>query len=473
MRGIAARWHRDRHRLPRRSGRPARLGDRQPACQGVHAPTLVLRPPAARPGHAAVTRVLEGQPLPPFDGWSGARVPNPGLPRFRSARFDAAYPMATVHLGDPTVPLRVRLEALNPMVPGDAGASGIPVAVLRWVVRNPARGAVDVTIAGSVQNVVGALRNAGDGILALNAIDLGPPCRNVNDVRSIAGSGRGRPPVTGLLLRSEGVDPAAEMWGTIALAALEPRRSATTRTAWADVSWGDTLADYWDDLAADGRLDDRDPGRVDKPIASLAVSHRLSAGEERAFTFLLAWHFPNRMTWTPESGLPWVLDEGPGTLDRPPGEENPDRVGNHYATRYADAWDVAVRTARDLPGLEDATADWVSAFCSSDLPVAVRTRLSAHSPRCARRHRSESSPATSAGGRAPETTSAAAREAAPTCGTTSRRPRTCSATSPVRCASSSSCTQPETTATRASASTCRWNTRPSGASLQPTARWAA
>ncbi len=327
---------------------------------------------ARRQGHAPVTRVLEGPPLPPYDGWSGARVPNAGLPRFRSARFDSAYPLASVHLADPAVPVRVRLEAFNPFLPGDADASGIPVAMLRWVVRNPSRDTVDVAIAGSVQNVVGALRNPGDGILVLNAIDLGQKCRNVNEVRSVPRSRRGTPPVSGLLLRSEGVDPGAEMWGTIAIAALESPRSVTSRTAWADVSWGDTLADYWDDFAADGRLDERDRGGVDKPIASLAVSHRLAPGEERAFTFLLAWHFPNRMTWTPGSGMPWVLDEGPGTLDRPPGEENPDRVGNHYATRYADAWDVVVRTSRDLPALEDATVDFVSAFCATDLPVAVK-----------------------------------------------------------------------------------------------------
>jgi len=328
---------------------------------------------ARRKGREPLTRVLEGAPLPPYDGWSGARVPNPGLPRFRKALFDAAYPLASVRLSDPAVPLRVRLEAFNPLLPGDADASGIPVAVLRWVVRNPTADAVDVAIAGSVQNVIGALHNPGDGILVLNAIDLGPRCSNVNEVRSESRTGGGgKAPLNGLMLRSEGVDPGAEMWGTIALAALEPRGSVTARTAWADISWGDTLADYWDDFAADGRLDERDRGGVDKPIAALAVSHHLAPGEERPFTFLLAWHFPNRMTWSPESGLPWVLDEGPGTLDRPAGEPNPDRVGNHYATRYADAWDVAVQTAADLPALEDATLEWVSAFCSSDLPDPVK-----------------------------------------------------------------------------------------------------
>ena len=326
---------------------------------------------ARRRGRDAVSRVLEGPLLPPYDGWAGARAANPGLPRFRHARFDAAYPLATVHLRDPSVPVRVRLEAFNPLVPGDADASGIPVAVLRWVVRNPSDDPVDVTIAGSLQNVVGALTNPGDGILVLNAIDLGPACRNVNAVIASPASRRS-PPVTGLLLRSEGVDPAAEMWGTMALAALEPRRSVTTRTAWADISWGDTLADYWEDLADDGRLDERERGGVDKPIGSLAVSHRLAPRSERAFTFLLAWHFPNRMTWTPESGMPWVLDEGPGTLDRPTGEPNPDRVGNHYATLYADAWHVVGRTAEELPALEDATVDWVRAFCDADLPTPVK-----------------------------------------------------------------------------------------------------
>jgi hypothetical protein len=35
------------------------------------------------------------------------------------------------------------------------------------------------------------------------------------------------------------------------------------------------------------------------PIASLAAETSVPAGAERALTFIIAWHFPNRQTWTP------------------------------------------------------------------------------------------------------------------------------------------------------------------------------
>ncbi len=325
---------------------------------------LRVRPRGASP----VTRVLEGPVLSPQDGWIGSRAPNPGLPRFARASFASAYPLAQIRLSDPGVPLGVRLEAFNPLVPGDADRSGIPVAVLRWVLHNSSPVPAEVAVCGSVQNFVGALARPRAGMLELVGIDLAPPTANVNDERSSPG----RPPVTGVFCRSEGVSPDAEAYGTLALATTSPARRVTVRTAWADVAWGDTLADFWDDFAADGRLEDREQGHVPKPLASVAVSGRLAPGEEREVTFLLAWHFPNRMTWTPAQGAPWVAAPPVGDNDRPPGETNPDCVGNHYATVYADAWDVARRTARDLGALEDDTVAFVRDLCGSDLPEVVK-----------------------------------------------------------------------------------------------------
>ena len=42
-------------------------------------------------------------------------------------------------LADEQVPVRVRLEAVNPLIPADADASGLPVAVLRYHLHNPTR----------------------------------------------------------------------------------------------------------------------------------------------------------------------------------------------------------------------------------------------------------------------------------------------------------------------------------------------
>ncbi len=84
-----------------------------------------------------MTRAIEGPiDLSDYEGSHGSTTPNHGLPRFRNCSFAAAYPLGQVMLSDPDVPVDVRIEAFNPLVPGDAEASGIPVAILRYVLHN-------------------------------------------------------------------------------------------------------------------------------------------------------------------------------------------------------------------------------------------------------------------------------------------------------------------------------------------------
>ncbi len=270
-------------------------------------------------GGEAVVRALEGVLRPHYEAARGEFAPNHSLPRFRSCEFRAAYPFGQVLLSDPDVPLAVRIEAFNPFIPADPERSGLPVAILRFVLDNPGDTPVAAAIAGSLQNFIGT-----DGT-------NGAPAGNVNEAR--LGDG-----LSGVLLRSRGVSPDSEQWGTIALATTATE-AVSHRTAWADVNWGDALLDFWDDFGDDGRLDDRPIGTVEAPVASLAIEVDVPARSSRSITFLLAWHFPNRRAWglSPRGGVNSYTDE---------------IVGNYYATRFADAWDVARAVARDLPTLE-------------------------------------------------------------------------------------------------------------------------
>ena len=88
-------------------------------------------------GGEASVRVMEGQIDPSmYEGSHGSPIPNAGLPRFRDSSFQAAYPFGQVLLSDPDVPLDVSIQAFNPLIPGDSDSSGIPVAVLRFVLTN-------------------------------------------------------------------------------------------------------------------------------------------------------------------------------------------------------------------------------------------------------------------------------------------------------------------------------------------------
>jgi uncharacterized protein (DUF608 family) len=300
---------------------------------------------AKQPGATPIARALQGMlPEDVYEGAMGAAIPNHGLPRFRRCLFEAAYPLGQVVLSDPDVPLSVRLQAFNPLVPCDADASGIPVAVLRYVLTNRTNQPVEAAICGMLVNFIG-----NDGAVT------GPQKGNRNEFRR----GKG---LHGVFLFSSELDPKRSQWGTMALSVVGQRdASVTYRTAWAERGWGESLLDFWEDFAADGRIEDREPGGAAEPKASLAARVTVPPRGTKALTFLVTWHFPNREIWFPPQPAP----DGSA-----PGDET--RVGNHYATLYRDAWDVAEKTAAGLSSLEARTLCFVRAFCESDLPNVVK-----------------------------------------------------------------------------------------------------
>lgn len=284
------------------------------------------------PSGGEYQRCLEG-PIPPedYEGAFGSTVPQHGLPRFAEAVFRTAYPLAQVELVEPGSPVQVRLEAMNPFVPADADASGVPYAMLRYRVANLTGERIDVAMCGSVPNIVGD-----DGRFSK---------AKGNRNRLVEGSG-----LVGVLLASEGVPSRATQWGTLALAAPEAGE-ITRRTAWAEFNWGDTLLDFWDDLA-DGRLDPREQKDESRPAGSVCVRRQLEPHGQAEFEFVLAWHFPNRPTWD---------DSDDAAV-----------VRNHYADRFSDAWDVAQRAYSDHASAERKTVEFVTALLGSDAPEEVK-----------------------------------------------------------------------------------------------------
>ncbi len=288
----------------------------------------------------AVTRALEGPiDVADYEGPFGCTVPNHGLPRFAHCTFHTAYPFGQVHLSDEAMPLEVRLQAFNPLIPGDADASGIPVAVLRYVLKNSTAETVTASICGNVPN----LADAGG--------------EQVNTLRE---SGDAR----GIFMTVENGDTGAEQYGSMAFAALA--EDVTRRRTWSDrTAWGGALLDFWDDFSVDGKLDDRELVGQKNPLSSVAAMVEVPPYEERAITFLIAWHFPNRITWTPSA------EKVEATTPAEP-HKNSDCIGNYYTTQYTDAWDVIAQVASTLPALEAQTLRFVRSFCDSDLPTVVK-----------------------------------------------------------------------------------------------------
>jgi uncharacterized protein (DUF608 family) len=314
---------------------------------GGAAPFLAL---FAQQGTAApVCRLLEGPvDASMYEGSHGAPGANLNLPRFRDALFATAYPFGRVVLRDADVPLEVHLRAFNPLVPGDAEASGLPLASITVELRNTGASAVTAAVCATLPNFIGV-----DGSQTTKDWKGDRQYVGAKGNRNDARDGDG---VRGVFLSSTGVDPLAEAWGTMALATTFAGE-VTRRAAWVPPRWGVPLLDFWDDFSQDGRLAERaaDPA-VHTPVASLAARLEVPPKAAREVTFLLAWHFPNRYTWTPEN--------------KPPSGD--DRIGNHYTTRYADAWEVLVREAPRLDALRAQSVRFVNAVCRSDLPAEVK-----------------------------------------------------------------------------------------------------
>jgi non-lysosomal glucosylceramidase len=297
------------------------------------------------PGGDSLTRALEGQIDPAnYEGASGCPIPNHGLPRFQHCNFEAAYPFGQVLLSDPQVPIKVKLQAFNPLIPTDPDLSGIPCGVFRYTFQNQTDQPLMVSVCGSLSNFTG-----------YDPMNPTATHANINQYRKAKH-------LQGILMMPGDKNEKSESYGSLALVTTA-QEGVSYKTYWEDRGWGSALLFFWEDFHADGILEESSLQNGKKiPRGSLAVKIDLPPHETRSVTFLICWHFPNRYTWTPSSS-----DEG---CNQSSCDKN--WIGNFYTTQYKDAWDVAEKVIPQLQTLEDQTLDFINIFCNSSLPDVVK-----------------------------------------------------------------------------------------------------
>ncbi len=303
-------------------------------------------------GTAASTRGLLG-PLHPaeYSSDEGRSVNHAGLPRFAHASFETAYPFGQVILSDERLPVLVRIKGFNPLIPGDADRSGIPVAVLVYEVVNLSDKPLDVSICGNMRNIVGQ-----DGSRMMpdwkgTPVPFGAR-KNVNEYREAPG-------LKGIYMYSDSVPGTDPAWGSLALST-NAREGVSYRTSSSKNEWSNAMLNFWDDFSADGQLTTNSALADDDPMASLCVRRTVAPGERSAYCFFLTWHFPNRLGWTHR--YPFA----------PEPQSEPLISGNYYTEQYADAWEVISNTLPELPELERKTMAFVSAVVESKIPAEVK-----------------------------------------------------------------------------------------------------
>lgn len=274
-----------------------------------------------------------------YEHMEGRSVDHHGIPRFARAEFEAAYPFGIVHLSDPNLPVEVNMKVFNPLIPGDADASGIPIAIIRYEVKNKTGEPLKVSVCGSIRNFIGKdgsnfhLDWKGDKIYD-GAKENRNKFRTSKDFKGI----------NFLPGKVKKDDPA---WGTMALTT-DNVSGVSYRTSSVPNAWSNAVLDFWDDFSDDGILVEKDKQADDDPMASLSVLQEIPAYGTKEFQFFLTWHFPNRKAWSEEV------------------------VGNYYTTQYANAWDVISKTLPKLGNLEKRTLEFVNAFIGSDFPEEVK-----------------------------------------------------------------------------------------------------
>lgn len=297
-----------------------------------------------------LARVLEARILPPYEGQDGLGSRNaPGLTRLKTATFTGEFPLAHIDFEDPAVPVTIGLDAFSPFIPHVPDDSGLPVAILRYRVHNPSRTSAKVSIAFSIDNPV---LSGTTGMFASG----GAQEKRINELRSDSG-------LTGLFMTNPGLPADDPLHGSFVLAGTPaPGLRITSWRGWPAGSWWNSPLLFWDAFSKTGQMDD-EPAERNK-VGALCQSRTIAPGQSGNFTFLLAWHFPNR---TPD----WC------GWSAPKGKEKT-VIGNFYSARFADAWQAALYAARNLESLEKRTRQFVEAFRESTLPAAVREAASAN-----------------------------------------------------------------------------------------------
>ncbi len=293
-----------------------------------------------------VVKVLEARLMPPYEAASGlspAQVS--GLERLEDATFTGEYPLAKVNFRDRELPVNVMLEAFTPFIPLDAEDSGLPVACLRYRVRNPSKLPAKVSIAFSIENPVGADSRTAAGNTSRPGVTMPS-----NEFRSVPG-------LDGLFMTNPDAANDSPMAGSMAICLLKSGEGKITHMrGWPRAKWWASPLLFWDDFSNDGQLGPEAATR--NAVGSICLQREIEAGAEAEYTFLLAWHFPNR---TP-AWCGWSA---------PSGEENT-IIGNHYCRRFRDAWHAAEHAAASLPSLEKKTRQFLTAIRETTLPAPVK-----------------------------------------------------------------------------------------------------
>ena len=289
----------------------------------VRVPHTFLAVRAAAGEAEPVVRVLQTEAVGPFQAMSGLS-------------FQGEYPFGWYAFEDAALPVQVRMEVFNPLIPLDVKNSGIPCAIFNVTARNTGKQEAKVGFLYAQQNAVGYT-----GSIPIAERSCKQYGKNVNTV--LAEDGAAVVHMTGTS------EKTAAGFGDMTISVLAASPSAAP--AWT------TLQELAADFAADGALAGEkragpspDGRTLDGAVAAQIV---LRPGEEKTVTFVLTWYFPN-------------CRGGNGAWGG---------AGNRYQNWWASALDVARHVHANVTDLTGKTRLYHRTLYASNLPWYVIDRI--------------------------------------------------------------------------------------------------
>lgn len=313
-------------------------------------------------GKEPVAKILEGKICPPFyksHGFLNGELA--GIPRFSYSKMVGKQPFVYVDLKDGNIPVTVRMEAYTPFIPLNADDSGIPTAIIKYSVTNPTNKPVEVSVAGTMANVVGF-----DGYDVFN---------NVKLVDEVQNEYREEEGVKGWYYTAKNLKETDMKFGSMSIATTN--KNNVTHKKWLHGQWTDNAQNFWDDFSSDGKLEEEEEIEskgcdllehydfsflnLKERISSVSSSEVIAPNETKEFEYIISWYFPNR----PKGWIEYDAD-----LKRYK-EGGYDTIRNYYATKFADAWDVTEYVVKKKDYLESHSRAFEDALFGTSLPMYV------------------------------------------------------------------------------------------------------
>jgi len=261
------------------------------------------------------------------------------FPAMESLTFQGEYPFGQYNFTDKNLPVNVKMEAYNPLIPMDLKNSAIPSSIYRITVKNTSKKDVTVSLLGSQQNAVGF-----DGygkIAGENKRNYKAYGNNVNEITS------------------DSTSTSLKMTGTAGSMQLTAYETGMSHTA----SWN-SISELFNDFKEDGSIIGET--LANSPLAGVTVDGAiakefiLKAGEEKTVTFVLSWYIPN------------------GTFGRKDIPKWSNFKGQQYENWWADASDVDNYVKTNFDALDYMTRLFHNTLYSSNIPKYAIDRISSN-----------------------------------------------------------------------------------------------